>query len=96
MKVILKPVGKEPRQILIPNELHVLQQLVGGYIETLTLFEDACLLCDEEGKLKGKPYNCTVLGEPIVGDLLLVGTRGDEFCDVPVSVEAINKMRLFA
>ena len=26
MKVIIKPVGKEPSQILIPNDLHVLQQ----------------------------------------------------------------------
>ena len=96
MKVILKPVGKEPRQILIPNELHVLQQLVGGYIETLTIFEDACILCDEEGRMKGKPYNCTILGQPFVGDLLLVGTNGDEFCDVPITLEQTKKMGVFA
>lgn len=96
MKVILKPVGKEPRQILIPNELGMLQQLVDGYIETCTIASDLVLICDEEGRLKDKPFNCNVLGHPFVGTLLLVGRNGDEFCDVPVSVEAINKMRLFA
>lgn len=96
MKVILKPVGGEPRQILIPNELHVLQHLVGGYIETCTIASDLVLICDEEGRLKGKPHNCNVLGVPFCGNLVLVGTDGDEFTDVPVPVNAIKEMRLFA
>lgn len=96
MKVIIKPVGKEPSQILIPNELGILQQLVDGYIETCTIASDLVLICDEEGRLKDKPFNCNVCGHPFVGTLLLVGRNGDEFCDVPVSLEKINRMKVFA
>lgn len=47
-----------------------------------TLAEDACILCDEEGRLKGKPYNTTVCGVPFVGTILIVGTSGEEFADL--------------
>ena len=29
------------------------------------------------------PYNCRFLGVDFVGTVLIVGTKGEEFCDVP-------------
>ena len=88
MKAIIKrpfePVG---RIIEIPNTLKALQTQVGGYIETFTVASDLVIICDEEGKLKGKPYNCTILGDDLVGTILAVGVDGEEFADVPIDLE---------
>lgn len=90
------------RQILVPNDLHTLQQLVGGYIKTVTARTDprVVLICNEEGIPKGLPYNCIIAGGddrgtfdcPFYGPILLVGADGDEFMDVPISVVMANKM----
>ena len=40
MKVIIKQPGKEPEVAEIENTLPALQQVVGGYIETVTLAAD--------------------------------------------------------
>ena len=41
----------------IANDLRVLQHAVDGYIETVGLRDGAVMIVDEEGLLKGKPYN---------------------------------------
>lgn len=82
MKVFFKEPGKAIRQMQVPNDLHVLQQLIGGYIETVTLFADLVILCDEEGRLKGLPHNCEVCGIDFCGPIMFVGVYEDEFCDV--------------
>jgi len=94
MKVILKPVGLEPRQILIPNDMYILQQLVDGYVQPITLTSDMLLLCDEDGRVKGKKMNCTIMGIPFYGDIVLVGTKRGNFCDVPITIEQAKKVRL--
>ena len=53
MKVIIKEPGQRPRVTEIENSLSELQQAVGGYIETVTLAEDCCIICNEEGRFKG-------------------------------------------
>lgn len=83
MKVFFKEPGKAIRQMQVPNELHTLQQLIGGYIESVTLCTDLVVLCDEEGRLKGLPHNCEVCGVDFYGPIVFVGVDGDEFCDVP-------------
>lgn len=83
MKVIRKRPGEAPEEISMENTLKALQQEVGGYIETVTFAENATIICDDEGRLKGKPYNCDLLGKDFVGTILVVGVRGDEFGDVP-------------
>lgn len=82
MKAIKKEPGEQPRMVSIPNTLEALQEAVGGRIETVRLFEDACLVRNEEWRLKGKPYN-NILGVEFGGTVLLVGVSGEEFCDVP-------------
>lgn len=63
----------------IENTLPALQQVVGGYIETVTLAADCCIICNEEGRLEGLPYNLTFCGVSFVGPILVVGVDGDEF-----------------
>lgn len=72
----------------IQNELEPLQRAVGGHLESVTLWADACVLCDEEGRLKGKPYNTTVCGVPFVGTVLIVGVAGEDFSDLTEQMEA--------
>lgn len=93
MKAIKKEPGEQPRMVSIQNTLEALQEAVGGRIETVRLFEDACLVCDEEWRLKGKRYNCNVLGVEFGGTVLLVGVNGEEFCDVPGDVFALKLMK---
>ena len=91
------------RQILVPNELHTLQELVGGYIETVTagVDPDVVLIVNEEGVIRmDMEYNCVIRCKdarggfdcPFYGPILLVGADGDEFTDVPISVVMANKM----
>ena len=91
MKALIKNPGEESfREIIIPNNLRLLQQLVGGYIETVTLATDACIICNEEGRIMGMQPNCNYCGIDFVGPILIVGTNGDDFCDVPMSVNMAN------
>lgn len=92
MKAIRKDPGKFPEVVDIPNELEDLQKAVGGYIEVYQVSTDLAILCDEEGKLKGEEYNCTLLGEDFVGTILLVGLDEPEFCDVDPHVANLFKM----
>ena len=93
MKVIIKrtfePVG---RLIDIQNELKPLQEAVGGYLEAVTLASDLTILCDEDGRLKGKIHNCTFAGYEFVGTILAVGVSGDEFTDVPIGLDTWEGM----
>lgn len=70
----------------IENELHALQQAVGGYIETIGLKDGGVMIVDEEGLLKQYPRNdlaSLISGHHIFGTALIVGADEDEFDDVP-------------
>ena len=79
-------------QLNIPNELHPMQELVGGYIETLTVATDCCVICNEESRILGMPENCNLCGIDFAGPVLLVGVDGDEFTDCPMSLMMANGM----
>ena len=91
IKVIIKEPDKTATFKEIENSLEELQQIVGGYIETVTIATDMCIICDEEGCLKGLPYNCNVFGVDFVGTIIFVGVSGEEFCDVPIDEEMFEK-----
>ena len=78
----------------VSNTLEMFQFLVNGPIETMGICTDLTVICNEEGKLRGLPYNCTVLGEDLVGTIVLVGVDGDEFTDAPVDLEGWRKLWL--
>lgn len=84
--VLVKHPGHTPHMVTILNELEPLQSLVGGYIEALPVSEKLLILCNEEGKLMGLPYNCTLVGEQLVGTIVFVGVDGEEFDSVPLSI----------
>jgi len=88
VKAIYIRAGKAPELIEIDNELHVLQEKIGGYIQMVPLNENLALVCDEEGLLKGKTMNVYIgptsfHGEMnICGDVLIVGTEEDEIISI--------------
>ncbi len=70
--------------------LRRLQELVGGYIETVSprfpVSDKLVMLCDEEGKLKEKPVSelataCAYLlaGDWLVGDVIILSADRDDF-----------------
>ena len=89
MKVLFKEPGKAWRTKLISNDLAILQQLVGGYIEVVTVTSDCAVICNEDGRLLGMPKNVIIAGHEFVGPVLLVGVDDDDFSDVPEGLEGI-------
>ena len=82
--VVIKEPGKAPYvEPCFPNTLESFQKAVGGYIETLTVCEDLVLIVNEEGLLRGMPFNCKVCGQPFVGTVVAVATERDEFASIP-------------
>lgn len=75
----------------ISDSLGNLQRTVQGNIETVTIRPGVVIICNEEGRFLGLEHNCEVkgrdlLGEfkvPFCGDIIVVGTDGEEFCDLP-------------
>lgn len=92
IKVIIKEPAKKPRCVYISNTLENLQKTVGGYIETVTIASDMCIICNEEGRLRNLPYNCDVCGVSFVGTIIFCGVSEDEFCDVPIDFDKAKKL----
>lgn len=90
---IRKEPGKAPEVVQIENTLEALQHEVGGYIETVTIAADLTIVVNEEGMLRGLPYNANICGRHLFGTILAVGVRGDEFVSIPAA-KVMNYMRL--
>lgn len=64
MEILILEPGKAPREENIPNSLGAMQKVVGGCIQAVYPFDaPVALVCHEEGKLLGLPWNRT-LREP--------------------------------
>lgn len=88
--VIVKNPGKDAYvEPCFENTLEAFQKAVGGYIETVTFATDACVICNEEGRIMGLPYNCTFCSHDFVGPILIVGVKGEEFCSLKGTQVAI-------
>lgn len=88
MKVLIVEPGKAPYTAEIPTGLESLQKQVGGLIQVLYVFaetEPAAVVCNDEGKLIGLPWNRPLYDEEgnlydvIVGTFLVVGLTEDDF-----------------
>lgn len=79
MKAIIKEAGKRAHIADIPNTLAALQSLVGGYIETLSIFPRSTFVVNEEGRLLGLPRNGLL---DFVGTVLVVGVDCEQFVDL--------------
>lgn len=97
IKVILKKPGQKPETVEVPNELKPLQELVGGYIETVTLADmGLVIMVNEDGMYKGLPNNCGIITTKgviphLLGNVVLCGVDGDEFADFPDELEATSE-----
>ena len=85
---IVKNPGEIAEVCEIDNDLDVLQEIVGGYIEIVTLGDDV-VICNEEARILGLPYNCTLytIGfKPVefYGPIIICGAdlKTGEFTDV--------------
>lgn len=100
--IIKRPDEEYGHMTAISDTLENLQRTVEGYIECVTLVHQTlgvdgecvlpglAIICNEEGIPRGLPYNCRLAGIPIFGDFVILGFKGDEFCDCPVSARFIN------
>lgn len=81
MQVLIVPPEKAPRIAHITGDLESLQQAVGGPIEAIYPYEDpVALICHEEGKLLGLPWNRRLLDYDIIaGTFLVVGLGAEDF-----------------
>lgn len=86
IKILIVEPGKVPYAADIPAGLKSLQQQVGGLIQVLYPFADpVAVICNDEGKLIGLPWNCPLFDEDgniydiLVGTFLVVGLTKDDF-----------------
>ena len=83
---IVKEPGQAPRvEPLFTNTLRAFQEAVDGYIEAVTIATDLVLIVNEEGRLRGLPYNCNVCGADLFGTVIAVGVKGEEFASLRAS-----------
>ena len=80
MKVKFYQVGKEPCYKEIENTLEAMQNLVGGWIEMHDIGNDNCVVCNEEGRLMGMPFNRVIGDYDICGDFFVVGYDDEGEC----------------
>ncbi|MGM9684184.1 MAG: DUF3846 domain-containing protein [Eubacteriales bacterium] len=53
---------------------------------------DLVIICDEEGRIKGKPHNCMVCGVDLVGTIIICGVSGDDFADIPIDFQEAKRL----
>ena len=66
----------------VKDDLRVIQNEVGGYIEQHKLAEDVAILCDEDATLKNRSRNPFI--SSLYGDLVLVGIKNNKWCSIPL------------
>ena len=86
IRVLIVEPGKAPYAAEIPAGLESLQEKVEGLIQVLYPFEDStAIVCNDEGKLLGLPWNRPLFDEDgqiydiLVGTFLVVGLTEDNF-----------------
>ena len=87
IRMVVKDPGGLFRQVYGDNTLETYQHLVGGKIETVTLFTDLIMIVNEEGMINGMPYNIDIRGIKVFGPAVFVGVDGEDFADCPADVE---------
>lgn len=94
MIAIVKLVGKKPQIIDVENTLKELRNIVDGDIQTISLFNNIILICNDNGKLLNMQPNFSLGYDIIVGPTLFVSFDGkDDFIDLSKEqIESILRM----
>ena len=92
LRVLIIPPGHPPELRTIPHTLEALQACVGGDLECWAIEDHVAIYCNEEGRLRGLPYNRRLTlpngtSERFVGPILLTGFH-DETGDSESLTEA--------
>ena len=85
MKVLIVEPGQYPREAEIEKSLAAEQAIVGGLIECVYPWKDnACIVCNDEGKLQNLPFNRTLGNYDVICRNLLCGwaLTQDDFCSL--------------
>ena len=82
MTAIIKRPGQPAFRREIDNTLEALQELVGGYIETVNLPGGIVMIVNEEGKILRLPINFHLNCDLICGTAVSVSVNGEEFCSL--------------
>ena len=90
--IVKRPDEEYGHMTWISNTLENLQKTVEGYIETVTIASNCVIICNEEGRLKGLPHNCTICGVDFVGTIIICGIDGDEFDDFPLDFKDYKRI----
>ena len=97
MKVLVVEPMKPCEVREIPDTLEAMQQTVDGYIESVS-FEREAIVCNEQGKLLGLPYNRPLLDEGglvpldiLHGTFFIAGISGEQF--VSLTDEQIQRYK---
>lgn len=97
MNVLVVEPMKAPYEKEIDPGLESLQHEVDGYIEALGLDDDACIICNEEGKINGMELNRAIrdghgrIADIIAGTFLVVGSGEQDFTSL--TPEQMNKYK---
>lgn len=97
IEVLVVEPGQYPRIEHIGSDLDSLQKAVGGNIELLCPYESypAVIVCDEEGKINGKPLNRAVYDDNglfhdiIAGTFFVCGDGGEDLISLPKDLQEI-------
>ena len=85
MRILVVEPGKQPEEREIDGSLESMQQIVGGLIQAIYPFDDTvALICNDEGKLLGLPWNRVVDYDIIAGTFFL--------CDAPPDAESFESL----
>lgn len=85
MRVVYVEPGQLARTMELTHELGEMQKAVGGDIEVYSPFDDACIVCNEEGKINGMEYNRAIYDEngemieAIFGPFFICDGSGEDF-----------------
>lgn len=83
---IIKRPGEDAEVEMIENTLKTFQNLVGGYIECVTVEPGLVAVVDEEGIINSKPFNMELGVHQLFGTIVFVGVNGEEFTNCPTTV----------
>lgn len=82
IKIIVKKVGKKHSVEIVKDDYATCNNLVGGYIEVVTLDKGVLMVCNEEGKLDGLELNLILPNDLIVGDIFFCSQKGPDFASL--------------
>lgn len=82
IKIIVKKVGEPHRVEIVNDEYSTYNNLVGGYIEVVSLHKGILMVCNEEGKLDGLELNLILPNDLIVGDIFFCSQKGPDFASL--------------